>query len=205
MCLRSVENLCSADKDMLINEELRKQNITKYRLSKESGVPQATINDICNGKADLERCAAGTLYRISKVLGISIEAILESASDDARTSFEIFKSNTCHHVKDMGDLDFIIEVLQNDEIRKLYNKKWYLESLYLLAMIDYLSSENDIPLCTKYNDIRAMKLEKPVFPAGVIIASEVTKSDEPKKEALRKAIPEFMRFNIVESEVRSVV
>ena len=34
---------------MLINEQLEKIQITKYRLSKDSGVPQATINDICKG------------------------------------------------------------------------------------------------------------------------------------------------------------
>ena len=64
---------------MLINEQLEKKNLTKYRLSKESGVPQATINDICSGKADLEKCAAGTLYRLAKVLNVSIEDILDSA------------------------------------------------------------------------------------------------------------------------------
>ena len=79
---------------MLINEKLEKINMTKYRLSKDSGVPQATINDICSGKADLEKCSAGTLYKIAKVLGISIESILDSAKDDIRSSFEIFKSNT---------------------------------------------------------------------------------------------------------------
>ena len=58
---------------MLINNLLEEKNITKYRLSKESGVPQATINDICSGKADLQKCAAGTLYRLAKVLNVSIE------------------------------------------------------------------------------------------------------------------------------------
>ena len=67
---------------MLINEQLEKQNLTKYRLSKESGVPQATINDICSGKTDLDKCAAGTLYRLAKVLGVSIEDILDSARQD---------------------------------------------------------------------------------------------------------------------------
>ena len=38
---------------MLINEKLEKINMTKYRLSKNSGVPQATINDICSGKAHI--------------------------------------------------------------------------------------------------------------------------------------------------------
>ena len=182
---------------MLINEKLEKINMTKYRLSKDSGVPQATINDICSGKADLEKCSAGTLYKIAKVLGISIESILDSAKDDIRSS--------CHHVKDMGDLDFIVVVLESDEVRKLYNKHWYPEALYLLAMLDYLSRINEIPLCSKYNDLRMRKLEKPIYPVGVLLNSEVLKSDEPLRIAEKEAIPEFRRFNIIESEVRNVV
>lgn len=190
---------------MLINELLKKQNITKYRLSKKSGVPQATINDICSGKTDLEKCAAGTLYRLAKVLGVSIEEILDSAQQEYRCSFETFKSNTCHRVKDLGDVDFMLGLLETDEIRKLYNKQWYPEALYLLAMLDYLSRVNNIPLCTEYNDMRTRKLSKPIFPAGVLITSEVLKSDEPLRKAEREAIPEFLRFNIIENEVRNVV
>ena len=81
---------------MLINELLKKRNMTKYRLSQVSGVPQATVNDICSGKADLEKCSAGTLYRLARVLGITIEDILESAKAEYRIAFETFRNNICH-------------------------------------------------------------------------------------------------------------
>ena len=105
----------------------------------------------------------------------------------------------------MGDLDFIVVILESDEVRKLYNKHWYPEALYLLAMLDYLSRINDIPLCTKYNELRKSKLERPIYPIGVLINSEVLHSDEPLRTAEEAAIPEFRRFNIIESEVRNVV
>ena len=190
---------------MIISEQLKKKNMTKYRLSKISGVPQATINDICSGKADLEKCSAGTLYKLAKVLDTTIEEMLESAYPEHRSSFETFKSNTCHHVKDMGDLDFIVDVLEHDRVRALYEKKWYPEALYLLAMLDYLCRENSLPVCEKYNDIRRSKLEKPIYPVGVIINSEVLKSEAPMRTAKQQAIPEFLRFNIIESEVRNVM
>ena len=192
---------------MIINELLQKENMSRYRLSKESGVAMTTITDICSGRASLEKCTAGTLYKIAKVLGVTVDSILENQykyTVDYRCSFETFKSNTCHHVKDMGDLDFIIETLESDEIRKLYNKQWYRESLYLLAMVDYLSRENDLPICTNYNDIRKQKLEKPHFSAGIIISCAATGDETIKDEAIANAIPEFLRFNIVESEVRDV-
>ena len=190
---------------MLINEQLEKQHMTKYRLSKDSGVPQTTINDICSGKAELEKCSAGTLYRLAKVLDVSIEDILESARIEYRSAFETFKSNTCHHVKDMGDVDFMIYLLESDEIRTFYNRKWYPEALYLLAMLDYLSRENSIPICTRYDDIRTRRLSKPIYPAGVILTSNVLKSEAPLRKAEQEAIPEFRRFNIIENEVRNVV
>ena len=194
---------------MSINEILAQKNITKYRLWKESGVPQATISDICTGKTSIEKCSAETIYRIAKVLNVSMESLVASAVQRAeeerqRPSFELFKSNTCHMVKDMGDIPFIIQLLETDQIRKLYEKKWYPEALYLLAMLDYLSRENHVPICTNYNDIRTAKLQRPIYPSSVVIMCKTLKSDAPKEECYRMAIPEFLRFNIVESEGRNV-
>ncbi len=129
----------------------------------------------------------------------------ELLNNEYRPAFETFKSNTCHRVKDLGDEGFIIWVLESDEIRKLYNKHWYPEALYLLAMLDYLSRINDVQICTRYNDIRARRLSKPIYPTGVIITSEVFKSDEPFEKAEEESIPEFRRFNIIECDVRDVV
>ena len=86
---------------MIVNELLQKENMSRYRLSKESGVAMTTITDICSGKAELDKCAAGTIYKIAKVLGVSVDFLLENNKDcfaDYRCYFEIFKSNTYHHV-----------------------------------------------------------------------------------------------------------
>lgn len=126
--------------------------------------------------------------------------------NENRVTFDIFKSNICHLVKHMGNLDFIKELLQIDIISEYYyNRQWYPEALYLLAMLDYLSKENGIPICTKYNSIRAAKLSKTIYPTDVIIMSKVLKSDEPLQTARKEAIPEFLRFNIIESDIRNVV
>ena len=194
---------------MSINELLEQKKISKYRLWKESGVPQATISDICTGKTRIEKCSAETIYRIATVLDVSMESLITPAVQNVdqerrRPSFEVFKSNTCHKVKDMGDIPFIIQLLKTNQIRELYEKKWYPEALYLLAMLDYLSRVNNVPICKNYNDIRNSKLQRPIYPSSVIILCKMMKSDAPKEECIRLAIPEFLRFNIVESEVRNV-
>ena len=188
---------------MDISKLLEKKNITKYRLSKLSGVPQTTIIDICSGKAKIEKCSADTLYKIAKTLDVSMEALLETAME-YRAKFEIYKSNICHLVKDMGDIDFIIDTLESNKIRTLYQKQWYPECLYLLAMVDYISRENDLPACSDYDDIRSSCLKETLYPASILTMCAVFNNDGPKKDSLKEAIPEFIRFNIVESEVRNV-
>ncbi len=194
---------------MYLNDLLTEKKISKYRLAKESGVPQTTIVDICSRKTRIEKCSADTLYKIAKVLNVSIESLIEAEintdlEQPKRTAFDVFRSNVCHFVKDKGDIDFIIDTLSSDEVRSLYNRKWYAESFYLLAMVDYLSNENDVPLCTNYNDIRSQKLKEVIYPASVLLSDSALKTDKHRKECMKNAIPEFLHFNIVESEVRNV-
>ncbi len=100
---------------------------------------------------------------------------------DKRCDFTLFRSNTCHKLKELGDIDFVIEVLEKDEIRWYYKKQF----------------------CTQYDDIRKMKLQNMLFPSGVLAAAEIKKDQEVKEQAIKDSIPEFLRFNIVESEVRN--
>jgi len=86
----------------------------------------------------------------------------------------------------------------------MYQRKWYPEALYLLAMVDYLSRENGLPQCNAYDDLRSAKLREPIYPSSVIAMSVLAHSDKPEKESYAQAIPEFLRFNIIEAEVRDV-
>ena len=188
---------------MNINTLLTRKGITKYRLAKTSGVPQTSIIDICSGKAKIENCSGETIYKLAKTLGVSMESLVAD-SIEYRPAFETFKSNVCHSVKDMGDLDFLINTLETGRIRELYEREWYAESLYLLAMTDYLSRENGFPLCAEYDDIRRARLQRIIYPAGILAMCAAYKNDEPKSKSLGEAIPEFLRHNIVEAEVRNV-
>lgn len=189
---------------MLIKDIMTEKNITIYRLSKNSGIPYATINDICNNKVNLAKCNAETIYKLARELNVSMEELLEPYVL-SRPAFELFKSNVCHSLKELGDIDFLIKTIESNDIVTYYQRGWFPECLYLLAMVDYISRINGIPLCTDYNKIRRTKLRTKLYPVGIIIACTVSKNDDIKTKAEENAIPEFLRFNIVESEVRNVV
>lgn len=118
-----------------------------------------------------------------------------------RPQFEIFKSSVCHAVKNKGDIQFIRDVLIDNDILLLYEKQWYAECLYVLAMVDYLSRLHHVALCEEFDFLREQRLSRLVYPAEVAIADNV---EQAKQECLAKAIPEFLHFNIVEIEVRNV-
>ena len=160
----------------MIQELISQKNLSMYRVSKNSGIPYTT-----------------------KVES-SLEPLVET-----RINFELYKSNLCHRLKALGDIDFIIDTLDQDNIRSYYKRKWYPESLYLLAMLDYVCRENGVPICEDYDDLRKSKLKETIYPASVLSMFAASENEKVKDDAKTSAIPEFMRFNIVESDVRNVI
>lgn len=76
---------------MLLNDK----NITKYQLSKMSGLPKTTVIDICSGKSSIKNCSAKTVYQIAKTLNLSMEDIMELDDNeyDAETGMPTDKSH----------------------------------------------------------------------------------------------------------------
>jgi hypothetical protein len=109
-----------------------------------------------------------------------------------------------HEIHFTDDLSFIEKTLSSDIITSYFERKWYPEALYTLAMVDYLSRINEIPLYNKYDSYRKAKLKRILYPASLIIAQEFKENEELVNDYFQKSIPEFKRFNIVENEIRNV-
>jgi len=118
--------------------------------------------------------------------------------------FEIFKSNICHDVKRMGDINFLIYILQSSKINDYFEKKMYFESFYLLAMVDYLSRINNVPIAVEYDYIRKYKLDTIIYPSSILAKSFIFKNNKPKEKSIKECIPEFFQYNIIENEIRNV-
>lgn len=189
---------------MILERILKDKNISVYKCAKESNIPYTTLLEIVRGKTNIANCSAQTVYRLSKAINMPMEELLEKCYIPERVAFETFKSQVCHIVKNKGDLDFIIDTLKNDDVNKYWELNWYPEAFYTLAMLDYLSRENELPPADKYNSIRAYSLKEPLYPRDIMIASKINKSSDIKKNAVKESIPEFIRFNIVERSVRDV-
>lgn len=62
---------------MNLKDILNKKGLTVYRLSKETGVPQATLFNIFNGQSDIKECRVKHVAKIAECLGLTIEEVLK--------------------------------------------------------------------------------------------------------------------------------
>lgn len=62
---------------MLLKELMKEAGFSQYRLAVKSGVPHATLSGLLTGKTKIERCESGTLYKLAKTLGVSMEILVE--------------------------------------------------------------------------------------------------------------------------------
>ena len=182
----------------------KKRGLSIYQLAKKSNIPYMTANDICAGKTSLNKCSAETVYKIARALDVTMEDLRQPYLL-SRPPFELFKSNVCHQLKRLGDIGFLIDALEKDEISTYFELKWYPESLYLLAMVDYISRINGVPLCNKYDEMRKAKLCQPLYPSDLLIQATLSRDETVIQRAIQSSIPEFLRFNIIENEVRNVI
>ena len=62
---------------MTIIEFLKEKGISRYSLSKESGVPWTTIADLCSGKLKFQQCDESVLRQLAQTLDIEPSKLLQ--------------------------------------------------------------------------------------------------------------------------------
>lgn len=187
-------------------ERLKKDKWTAYRLSKQSGVPLTTVNDLVTRKTDPYKLTLQTSFKLASALQISLDELYREISEaDLNSSYDVLRSDICHALKDRGDLDFLEEILGSKKIENLYAHRSYIHCYYLLGMVDYLCRIHDLPLSSDYDEIRQRKLHRMVYPSSMLLLKNLDEKSPELLELEKQAIPEFARFNIYEGNVRNVV
>ncbi|MBR5420642.1 MAG: helix-turn-helix transcriptional regulator [Lachnospiraceae bacterium] len=184
---------------MRIEKLLEERKLSLYELAERSGLSYSMVHNLIKGKTDIRKCSVNTAERIARALKISIEDLIFMCNP--RYTFTWFRSEQCHLVHRMGELEYMINVLENKEIDHYWHLCMYAEALYELAMVDYISRRNDLPYCEEYNEMRSYKLDRVSYPIDSVIIDEMENSTKERDKLEKGAISEFRRHNIVEGEV----
>lgn len=187
---------------------LDNNNLSVYRLEKKSHISHATLFDIYSEKTNIEKCSSSILHCLAQALKISMDKLYNLLSYNDLSliaydeSFDLFKSNICHELKHIGSKEFIKKYLSNKDIDEYFDKRMYLEALYLLSIVDYLCVENKLPLASNYDNIRLFKLNKLYVSKSIYL---LLKAKQIKiSEIYKEAIPSFLKHNIVEANIYDI-
>ena len=201
---------------MYLNELMNACHMSRAELSARSNIPESTLRDILNGKAQLDRCEAATLYNIAYALDVSVEDILEGYWDalerdaPSRTSvhdenslmnFYVLADSMLGRLRATGDLAFIDGIDQNEWIERLYQGREYRCALFLLGMVDYLCRKNGVRQVARYDEYRKARLDRPVYALRTLNVNDDDGAfQHARTEAENNAIPELGRYGIYMTE-----
>ena len=201
---------------MYLNELMNDCHMSRAELSARSNIPESTLRDILNGKAQLDRCEAATLYNIAYALDVSVEDILEGYWDalerDAPSRISVHDENSLMNfyvladsmlgrLRATGDLAFINGIDQNGWIERMYQGKEYRCALFLLGMMDYLCRKNGVRQVARYDEYRKARLDGPVYALRTLNVNDDDGAfQRARTEAENNAIPELGRYGIYMTE-----
>jgi hypothetical protein len=120
--------------------------------------------------------------------------------------FDLFASHVRHRIKSLGDRGFVNAVVSGHDIEDYWDAGEYAHAFYLMAAVDYLCRINDSPPYDNevFSEVRERKLAEVIYPPDVYIIERVLPERKPREDSERKSIPEFIKYGIVEVNIRDV-
>lgn len=64
----------------MLKQYLKQKNISIYKLAALSEIPYSTLNDIVNHKVDIANIRSGIVFKLAKILDISMDELYELCS-----------------------------------------------------------------------------------------------------------------------------
>lgn len=62
---------------------MKQKNLSRYELSKKSGIPYTTLTDLIQKRTRLEKSSAETVYKLSKAMEISMDELFMLSIEEA--------------------------------------------------------------------------------------------------------------------------
>lgn len=188
---------------------LEEKNISMYRLEKSSNISHATLSDLLNEKTKAENCSSSLIKEISSCLNMSMDNLYDQLTYKDLSSitfdkqFDLFRSNIAHELHSVQYKTFLNKYLTSNEIEKMFNNKKQKEALYLVSLIDYLCEVHNLPIPSKFDDIRNYKLDTYCVPESLYRLMETKQITF--SSIYKEAIPSFKEHNIIEAEIENVI
>ena len=188
---------------------LHNKNISLYQLEKVSNISHATLNDIYNEKSNINNCSIAVIAKLAAALNMEIEDLYKTLIYEDLSlftydeDFDLFKSNTLQQLKRMGEDAFIDSIVSENTIDRYYDEQDFLKALYLLSLLDYLTTLKGLKPLTQYDYLRDYKLNKIYLSKSLFLLLE--SKHITATIFFKECIREFIDHNIVEAHIDEVI
>lgn len=126
----------------MLKKYLKENKISIRSLSMQTGIPYSTLNDIVNGKTELDRVAFGYVRKLKEALGLTFEdftRLCERRELSDSDSYSVIIRNKAYYLHDeSGDkyifkvnplnteyLDFAVKcIVREEKERREMEEKW---------------------------------------------------------------------------------
>ena len=100
---------------MTFSELLKQKNITIYTLSKRSGIPYTTVNDLIRGKTSISNMSLKNAIAIAEVLNLNVYELLNIQCVQL-IDFRYFRNSVLSDLKRKGINLFIKRIIAEKQI-----------------------------------------------------------------------------------------
>lgn len=83
----------------MLKELLYRKELSVYKLSKISGIPYSTLNDIVNYKVDIANIRAGIVFKLAGILGLTMDELYGLCSKQITVYSEGYAVNGSVNIK----------------------------------------------------------------------------------------------------------
>ena len=83
----------------MLKQYLQQKQLSIYKLSTLSGISYSTLNDIVNQKVDIANIRAGIVFKLAKILNISMDELYELCSNQVVIYLEGYATKGIVNIK----------------------------------------------------------------------------------------------------------
>lgn len=125
----------------MLRDYLREHGRSIYALSKESGVAYSTLNDLVNGKVDIDHCKVSLLRSLSLALDLTLEEVIDICSSDNIATqtpqgidIEISVRNKSYHAR----FNYYDEIIDLELCRIKEETTFYIDEIATWRVEEYI-------------------------------------------------------------------
>lgn len=132
-----------------LKTQIDKNKKSLYRISKDTGIPYTNLNELANGKTDINRSNSETVCRLARYFGCQMEDLLNPIEQKTQSGNRYRKLNTPFNVPEDIDkaIDDLLRALNTDD----FSADCYMSELNsLLNGCDMDMDEEDVSVLRQY-------------------------------------------------------